>query len=266
MMRAGDYERDGASGLLLPRHARKGVERAHPQWMAGPGFFGGAAATDPYRSQRVILLHMDGVNGGTTFTDNAATPNTITPSNVTTSTAQARFGSTSALWASGGQLTAASTTALIPAGDYCVECWFWTSSQTAAAVRVAFIKSTSSGHRPYSIQINTDGTINGSMSNSAPSVSVNISSTGKVVANAWNHLAMTRSGSTVRLFLNGNLESTGTFSGSIYSNAAHSLWIGNTSDNLYPITGCYIDEFTLVNGAPVYTASFTPPTAPVPNS
>jgi hypothetical protein len=37
MMRAGDYERD-ESGLLLPR--RRGIQRAHPQWMAGPGFFG----------------------------------------------------------------------------------------------------------------------------------------------------------------------------------------------------------------------------------
>jgi hypothetical protein len=37
--RAGDYERDGESGLLLPRREL----RAHPQFMCGPAFFRGAA-------------------------------------------------------------------------------------------------------------------------------------------------------------------------------------------------------------------------------
>jgi hypothetical protein len=40
MIRAGDYERE-EGGLLVPR--RRGIERAHPQWMGGPGFFSGAS-------------------------------------------------------------------------------------------------------------------------------------------------------------------------------------------------------------------------------
>lgn len=41
-MRAGDYERSPESGILLPR--RRGVLHARPQWMCGPGFFGGSGA------------------------------------------------------------------------------------------------------------------------------------------------------------------------------------------------------------------------------
>lgn len=41
--RAGDYERDAESGLLLPRHERRGGPRAHPAVSVGPTFFAAAA-------------------------------------------------------------------------------------------------------------------------------------------------------------------------------------------------------------------------------
>jgi hypothetical protein len=40
-MRAGDFESDPESGLLVPR--RRGVLHARPQFMFGPAFFGGGA-------------------------------------------------------------------------------------------------------------------------------------------------------------------------------------------------------------------------------
>jgi hypothetical protein len=89
---------------------------------------------------------------------------------------------------------------------------------------------------------------------------------GKTIAlNTWNHIAVTRSGPTVRTFLNGEVISVynGTtrfvmLSGVSYFN------IGGTasSQNLY---SGYIDEFRVVLNKAMWTSNFTPPTQPYPN-
>ena len=43
-IRAGDYERDRETGLLVPRSRQRGLARVDPQLQVGPGFFGGAAS------------------------------------------------------------------------------------------------------------------------------------------------------------------------------------------------------------------------------
>lgn len=94
--RAGDFERDGESGLLLPRRT---IERAHPQYL-GPPFFSGGS-DDQYASSVVLLMHGDGANGGTTYTDSSSYARTVTnygAGTVTTSTAQAKYGTSSLLF------------------------------------------------------------------------------------------------------------------------------------------------------------------------
>lgn len=87
-LRAGDYERDPESGLLVPR--RRGVARAHPQWMTGPGFFVGAAVASLNR----IEMHFDAGNNTQTFTDSGSAGSTWAPSGsgVITSTAHVIAG------------------------------------------------------------------------------------------------------------------------------------------------------------------------------
>lgn len=75
----------------------------------------------------------------------------------------------------------------------------------------------------------------------------------------WYHVAVTRSGSTLRLFLDGSLKSSGTttaniivtnaFIGSL--SAATGWWTGN------------ISSLRLITGTALYTSSFTPPTSPL---
>ena len=49
------------------------------------------------------MLHCDGSNKGTTFTDSELTPKTVTPvGNVITSTSQIKFGTASALFPNPG--------------------------------------------------------------------------------------------------------------------------------------------------------------------
>lgn len=69
--RAGDYERDGESGLLLPRHARRGEPRVHPQYL-GPAFFSSApAAGDPNYSFRTLIVNFTttGISDKSSYAD-----------------------------------------------------------------------------------------------------------------------------------------------------------------------------------------------------
>ena len=81
--------------------------------------------------------------------------------------------------------------------------------------------------------------------------------------NQWVHYAATRSGTNLRLFANGQLVASATDSTNIGSNvlkigrnaysgsAPDTWWLGYTSD------------LRIVKGTAVYTAAFTPPTAPL---
>ena len=82
--------------------------------------------------------------------------------------------------------------------------------------------------------------------------------------NRWVHIALARSGTTLRLFLNGVLEGTATNSNSIASGSTIGISLGRWAeigDSNY-ITG-YVSNFRVVKGTAVYTTAFTPLTAPV---
>lgn len=79
--------------------------------------------------------------------------------------------------------------------------------------------------------------------------------------NQWVHIAVTRSGSTVRHFINGVLSGSGTNASSIGSNSA-TAYIGFRSDGFHPWFG-YISNLRILNGTALYTSNFTPPITPL---
>jgi hypothetical protein len=81
-----------------------------------------------------------------------------------------------------------------------------------------------------------------------------------VTINTWNHIAVTRSGSTIRLFVNGVLDATtGTVTGTI--SAATPLTIGSVSTAQY--WNGYLSDLRIINGTALYTSNFVPPAAPL---
>lgn len=87
-------------------------------------------------------------------------------------------------------------------------------------------------------------------------------STTTVVEGSWYHVALVRSGSTFKLYVNGVAEATNTFAGSITS-ASNSITIGmDGSQGISAYTG-YISNVRIVKGTAVYTSTFTPSTTPL---
>ncbi|MCG3177196.1 MAG: hypothetical protein MOGMAGMI_02164 [Candidatus Omnitrophica bacterium] len=87
----------------------------------------------------------------------------------------------------------------------------------------------------------------------------NISSASGLTSGQWAHLALTRQGNTLRLFVNGQLKGSATYTGSITSSRA--LRLGRNHNTTYPYD--YrggLSEVRVVSGQALYTQAYTPPT------
>lgn len=86
--------------------------------------------------------------------------------------------------------------------------------------------------------------------------------------NRWCHVAVTRQSGTVRMFVDGVLTSPTAVSGTVTGNTdvlitGTTYYFGSYTDSTSgPFYG-YISNFRIVKGTAVYTAAFTPPTAPL---
>lgn len=89
-----------------------------------------------------------------------------------------------------------------------------------------------------------------------------LQSTTQININQWTHIAFSRQGTTARIFVNGVLSGTMTSSHSVNAGAA-TQYVGTLWDGTVGHTQGYMTGIRVVKGAPVYTSTFTPPTAPV---
>jgi hypothetical protein len=81
----------------------------------------------------------------------------------------------------------------------------------------------------------------------------------------WNHVAITRSSNTVRMFLNGTQVGTYTTSYIFWDSTTALLLGGFYTGSFGEDIDGYVDEFRVTKGVARYTANFTPPSAPFPN-
>ena len=88
--------------------------------------------------------------------------------------------------------------------------------------------------------------------------------TSNLVVNAWNHIAVTRSGSTVRIFVNGVSLTTSNTGGGVgsydFNNSSGYLFIGEGAS--FSAANGYISDVRIIKGTAQYTSDFTPPTTP----
>lgn len=204
-----------------------------------------------------LLLHGNGANGSTTIVDSGPDGRTVTVSgNAQISTAQSKFGGSS-LSVDGTGDSFNVTGPAIGTSDFTVEGFIRVAApgSSFAVLDTRDSDLTDSGFAFYvrSTQKLTFGT---GASFTATEGTTN------VAADTWLHVALTRSGGTVRGFLDGNLE----FTVSDADNFSLTAWkIGNFWNVGSGFSAGYIDDLRVTVGVARYTASFTPPAAQFPD-
>lgn len=228
---------------------------------------GSHPVVDPSFASVSLLMKADGANGSTTFVDSSANAFAISRiGNTTISTAQSRYGGSSAYFDGNGDYLSIPSSASLEfgSGNYTIEMWINPSGGIANATQkylfgkrqslsvyggvIGFLQFNSSlnAYRAYYY-----ATVNGT----TWAVSA---MTGDIIpANTWTHLAFVRSGSTFTLFVNGTSAANGTASGTIPSNS-EPLIIGSTSSADPGANGYagYIDDLRITKGIARYTANF----------
>lgn len=222
--------------------------------------------TDPYWANVVSLLHFDGADGSTTFTDQ--TGKTWTPSgNAQIDTAQSKFGGASGLFDGGGDylVTPASSDLEFGSGNGTIELWF--NPLALPPVAGGLIqRDNSSGYANFSISYRASGRIEAYFSlSSLPTAPAIISSSVTLTIGQWHHIAFVKVGLTHTLYINGVNVGSVNAGSHPPTGLTKSTYIGSFDASNYFVNG-HIDELRITKGVARYTASFTPPTAPFPDS
>lgn len=218
--------------------------------------------SDPYWSNVSLLLHGDGANGSTTITDSTG-KNTLTAvGNAQISTAQSKFGGSGLYFdGSGDYVSFPSTANASLDADFTVECFFYCISKNQYAKIIASGNASMSGNAGALGVYGYDNKV--WFAN--PTHDGTFRSTSTINDGQWYHLAITRSGSALRMFVAGILEATATDT-SIYDLGLSGTRIGASGwDGSNGHWNGYIDELRITKGVARYTANFTPPSAPFPN-
>lgn len=145
-------------------------------------------------------------------------------------------------------------------GDFTIECWLYMTS--VSSYKAVFASGDDNATGNIGIYILNGNRCEVYNNGTGPAkLAQNFSFT--MSTNTWYHFALTRSSGTMRVFIGGTLQGSGTtVTYDFKSTGAQPVTIGNDTGTGYTFLG-YIDDFCVRKGVATYTSSFTPRTLPI---
>lgn len=218
-----------------------------------------APPTDPYFASVSLLLHFDGENGSTTFTDSSSNALTVTPyGDAAISTAQSKFGGASAYFDQNGDYAVvipSSPATDFGTGDFTIE--FWVRVTSTTGVQVIWSRWNNSGDNVIQMYLMGD-----SLYVNSPTVA---HLAGTLTEEQWHHIALCRDDGDIAAYVDGVQQVAYAYGNDITSTSDFVLGANDLGSGGANWFGGYIDELRITKGVARYTANFTPPTAPFPN-
>ena len=228
------------------------------------------ADSDLSWSNIIVLLHNESLKAAGELIESSSFANsTYITTGASLSSSDKKFGSSSLYFSgvssAGGCRSFTNTT--FGTTDFCVETFInadATQPNAYADIWKSYAPVSGSNFKAGSISLDFKNPSNTNLRvfcyNFSSSIPL-LSSTTNLAGAGWKHVAVTRSGSTFRLFIDGVVVDTETFAGSV-SASVQDQFIGSD-----PVTGGsqmkgYLDEFRITFGSARYTGNFTVPTAP----
>jgi hypothetical protein len=226
------------------------------------------ASGDPYFYSVTLLMHFNGTNGSTTFTDSStySTSCTVNAGVPALSNVQSKFGSSSlhcppSSTAPGSVRITNSSNRFIFDADFTIECWAYREPQSWNTYGCLARKDYTGATGYWLLRIAPDGKYHFDSSGSGSGCALTSTTSYSVYDNQWVHLCVCRKGTTITLYVNGVAEATATATGIIGSTSATvdggPMQISEGAGQEY-WTG-YIDEFRITKGVARYSSNFTVP-------
>jgi hypothetical protein len=211
---------------------------------------------DPYFPYVTMLLPSNGTNGAqnNTFLDSSTNNFTITRNGNVTQGTFTPYGSN---WSNyfdgaGDYLTVPSNAALAVGSTFTVECWVYRT--VGSTIQWLAGNNAGSGNTKWLLEIEANNTVyGGGWGSGTQTVST-------VPVAAWTHIAMVCDSGSLKIYIDG-IQSGTAGSGANFT-AADITYIGQYSGASRNLTG-YISNLRVLKGTALYTANFTPPTAPL---
>lgn len=221
------------------------------------------SATQEAQIKTKLLLHFDGTNGGTTFTDeNGATITAVGNSQL--STTSPKYGTAAGLFDGTGDYLSVPFSSVYEFGDndFTIEMWTKGTGTNSYACLINHPSSSGFASSAWSLFYNP-GSANGRLqfwvANYSTVAAMLAASSGDVHDGSWHHVAVTRNGPAWTLWLDGSSVATAT-SATVITGGVRGIYIATDANYASRDHNGRIDDLRIVVGKAVYTAAFTPPT------
>lgn len=213
-------------------------------------------AGDPYWSSVSCLLHMN----DTGLTDVKGNTVTLT-GNVARSATQSKFGGYSAVFDGSGDYLGLGTSTIfdLSTSDFTIEFFAYVTTTT---MYYAISRRPANG---WLITMAGGGSVTWNQWASGGTYNFATGPASSFTQNAWNHVAICRSGNDVKVYVNGS-GGTALSSANRPDSASGTFYIGQDPTTPAKAFAGYIDEFRFTKGVARYSGDFTAPTIPYPDT
>jgi len=226
--------------------------------------------TAQVEEETVLLLHCDGADASTMFTDSGITQHSVTANgNAQISTTQSKFGGSSAYFDGSGDYLSISNSTDWDFGtdDFTIDCWINPSSlgtaqyiigqRDSASVVFWFIRLEATTNKIRIYNIDDGNTVCDYIETTA----------GITTTSVYKHIAVVRSGSNMYLFIDGiasSLTTTEAISTKDWTGGSDTLRIGAGAGGVDSFFSGYMDEVRITKGVARWIGDFILPSDSYP--
>lgn len=216
------------------------------------------ATSDPYFNNVILLMHVDPTGA---FADEKGKAVAVF-GNTRIDATQSKFGGACAYFDGSHDYLKLNNSDdfHFASNDFTIECWI--KLEISENRDRTIIAKVSPSQSAFLLNINSQNKVTFSAENFSGITSSNL-----LVINTWTHIAISRSSGTVKLFLDGVEQASGSFPNS--PQYANLVYIGAFDPSNPSYTFWYrgwIDELRITKGVARYTTNFTPPNVAFPNN
>lgn len=209
-----------------------------------------------------LLVHFDGTDGQTTFTDQIGTHTIVRNGDAQVDTAFKQFGTGSALFDGTGDFLSIvdHEDFNVDNGDFTIDFWMRFTATGKTVVGLGLLDSSTG---VMSLDIQAGPVVNLRLSSNGTTWDLKSGTVGGSWAiNTWYHIAIVRDGTDIKFFQGGTLLDTTDVSTTALHNSTDALFIGKGGDSTSAKFIGHIDEYRFSKGVARWSTNFTPPTIP----